>query len=324
MEEKKRILITGGSGFIGTNLVEFYLGKGWDVLSLDSASPRNEKHKICFRQVDILNRQDLLQVFKDFNPHYLVHLAARTDLDETKDLHGYDSNMQGVSNVLEACNSCHLLERAIFASSMLVCRFGYIPKNDDDYAPNTLYGESKVITEKIIKESPPSCSWLIVRPTSIWGPWFGVPYRSFFECVIKGIFVHPGKRAGTATYGYIGNTVCQIDALLQAEDKKVRGKVFYLGDEPANNLSEWADEIASVASRRLLRIPYGLMRVAALGGDLLGMVGITAPLTSFRLRNMTSDNSIDLSKTVEVTGDPLYSRVEGVRKTIKWLQEESV
>jgi nucleoside-diphosphate-sugar epimerase len=66
MEEKKRILITGGSGFIGTNLVEFYLEKGWDVLSLDSASPRNEKHKICFRQVDILNRQDLLQAFKDF------------------------------------------------------------------------------------------------------------------------------------------------------------------------------------------------------------------------------------------------------------------
>lgn len=324
MKEKKRILITGGSGFIGTNLVEFYLGKGWDVLSIDSASPRNEKHRICFKQVDILNRQYLAQEFKKFNPHYLVHLAARTDLDETQDLLGYDANMQGVRNVLEACSSCHLLERAIFASSMLVCRFGYIPKNDTDYAPNTLYGESKVVTEKIIRESPPPCSWLIVRPTSIWGPWFGVPYRNFFDCVVRRMFVHPGGRAGTATYGYIGNTVCQIDSLLQAEDEKVREKVFYLGDEPANNLSEWADEIASVVSRRLYKVPYSLMHLAAWGGDLLGKVGITAPLTSFRLQNMTTDNCLDLSKTVEVAGDPLYPRIEGVRKTIQWMQEGSV
>lgn len=324
MKEKKRILITGGSGFIGTNLVEFYLGKGWDVLSIDSASPRNEKHKICFKQVDILNRQDLAQEFKKFNPHYLVHLAARADLDETQDLLGYDANMQGVRNVLEACNGCQLLERVIFASSMLVCRFGYIPKNDDDYAPDTLYGESKVVSEKIIKESPPFCSWLIVRPTSIWGPWFGVPYRGFFDCVIKGIFVHPGRRAGTATYGYIGNTAYQIDTLLQAEDKKVRGKIFYLGDEPANNLSEWADEIASVVSRRLLRIPYGLMRLAAWSGDLLGKVGITAPLTSFRLRNMTTDNCIDLSKTFEVVDELPYSRLEGIKHTLNWLREAVV
>ena len=62
------------------------------------------------------------------------------------------------------------LKKIIIASSMLVCELGYSPKNFNDYKPNTLYGESKVLTEKIVKKF--KNSWTIVRPTSIWGPWF--------------------------------------------------------------------------------------------------------------------------------------------------------
>ena len=64
----------------------------------------------------------------------------------------------------------------LITSSQLVCRPGYVPKNYEDYAPHTLYGQSKVQTELITrawKGAP--CPWTLIRPTSIWGPWFHIP-----------------------------------------------------------------------------------------------------------------------------------------------------
>ena len=163
---KNKIIITGGSGFIGTNVVQHYLDKGWEVLSLDRNKPKNPEHAQYFRSIDLLNRTDLIEATKQFSPTYLIHLAARTDLDETNDIKGYAANIQGVQNVIDACDQCSKLKRVIFASSMLVCRFGYIPKDEFDYSPNTLYGESKVLTEKIIRDSDMKHEWTIVRPTT--------------------------------------------------------------------------------------------------------------------------------------------------------------
>lgn len=80
----------------------------------------------------------------------MIHLAARTDLRGVT-LQDYDANMSGVSNVLAAINEAGSVQRAIFASSMYVCEPGYMPKDFEDYAPHTLYGESKVETEKELK-----------------------------------------------------------------------------------------------------------------------------------------------------------------------------
>ena len=67
----------------------------------------------------------------------------------------YDANFEGVKNILDALNDVPNLKRAIFASSMYVCEPGYMPQNFEDYAPHTLYGASKVETEKIIKAADP-------------------------------------------------------------------------------------------------------------------------------------------------------------------------
>ena len=51
-------------------------------------------------------------------------------------------------------------------------------KNDNDFKPNTIYGNSKVKCEEVIKNSKNvNFTILIIRPTSIWGPWFGDPYK---------------------------------------------------------------------------------------------------------------------------------------------------
>ena len=78
---------------------------------------------------------------------------------------------------------------------MYVCGTGYMPKDFEDYAPHTLYGESKVETERRIKKANPSYTWSIIKVTSIWGPWFGEPYDKFFHIVMNRMYFHMGKKA---------------------------------------------------------------------------------------------------------------------------------
>lgn len=320
---KTKIIITGGSGFIGTNLVQFYLDRDWDVINLDIAPPRNIAHLDYFRQINILNSSELIRIVKLFSPDYFIHLAARTDLNETHDIQEYDVNIQGITNIIAACNNSENIKRVIFTSSMLVCKFGYAPKNEDDYNPNTLYGESKVLTEKKIRQSNINPDWLIVRPTSIWGPWFDVPYKNFFNVILTKRFFHPGNRAGTATYGYVGNSIYQIDKLLMADKEKVQGRVFYIGDSPPTNLSEWASEIAVIAGlKKPITIPYFIVRLAALFGDLLSVVKLPFPLTSFRLMNMTTNNIIDITDTEILVGQPPFSLYAAIQETLKWMRNE--
>jgi len=58
-------------------------------------------------------------------------------------------------------------------------------------------------------------------------------------------------------------------------------------------------------------------------GDLLRLFGIRFPLTSFRLRNMTADNVIDMSPTFGLTGPGPYTLADGIEETARWLNDET-
>lgn len=315
-----KILITGGSGFIGTNVVDYYLGKGWEVRNVDLNVPKHEEAKASWVQCDITDKDALLTAVQEFQPDYIIHLAARTDLDG-KTVDDYQANTVGVENILKAAAKIDRLKKILITSSMLVCHTGYQPQNQFDYAPTTRYGESKVITERLVWQSPPTCDWAILRPTSMWGPWFGVPYRNFFDMVKAGMYFHIGHRSCTKTYGYIENAVYQIDQILRNPTPDDNNKVFYLGDEPAIFIEEWANQIAGEIGRKVPRVPYTLVRVAALFGDLLGSVGIHFPMTSFRLKNMTTDNIINLDNTMKIAPHPPVDRLKGIKRTLEWMSE---
>ncbi|WP_199182062.1 NAD(P)-dependent oxidoreductase [Siphonobacter sp. BAB-5405] len=146
-----KILVTGGSGFIGTNLIDALLNQNLPVLNLDVAPPKKESHRTCWLPVDIRDYESLHQTITEFSPTLVIHLAARTDLRSNR-LKDYSANTDGVENLLTVLDTLPELRRVIFASSMYVCQPGYQPQHGDDYAPHTVYGESKVLTEKIIKE----------------------------------------------------------------------------------------------------------------------------------------------------------------------------
>lgn len=316
-----RFLITGGSGFIGTHIVASLLKNTQIVvLNIDIQAPKIKEHEKVWQRVDLCDKALLTKTVRQFCPDRVIHLAARTDL-RGQVLEDYAVNMQGVRNLLEALDEVPTLRQAIFASSMYVCYPGYTPKHFDDYAPHTLYGESKVITEKIIKEKNPSnYTWSIIRPTSIWGPYFGEPYDKFFKIVLSHCYFHMGEKACKKTYGYIDNTIYQILSILQAPKGTVDRKTFYIGDYEPYDITEWADEIAGLAGIKIPHVPYAFFRLMGKVGDLLKKVGITFPMTSFRLKNMTTDNIHDLTPIRQIAPSLPVTRIDGTKATIEWIQ----
>ncbi len=314
-----KILLTGASGFIGTNLLENFIREGYKVLNLDFNEPKIKERENVWKNVDITNYETFEKTVLEFDPDYIVHLAARTDLDGKK-LEDYAANTDGVDNLMKIVHKLPKLKKVIITSSKFVTTNGYQIKDQFDYCPHTIYGESKVETERRVWGNQPECDWCIIRPTSIWGPWFGVPYRNFFDMVMKRMYFHIGKIKCHKTYGYIGNAVYQIKQLLFSETLDENNKVFYIGDEPAYEINEWADEIANELGFKVPTMPVWFVKCLAKLGDVLGLLKIHFPMQSFRFGNMTNDGTNDMTNTYKIAPEMPYTRIEGVRETLEWIK----
>ena len=315
-----KILITGASGFIGTNLLEDLSLQGYKVLNLDLKAPKISERNSVWKNVDITKYNLFEEAVLDFNPDYLVHLAARTDLDG-KTLDEYNANVIGVENLMKIVHKLPNLRKVIITSSKFVTKNGYQIKDQYDYCPHTKYGESKVKTELSVWENKPNCDWCLIRPTSLWGPWFGAPYRNFFDMVMRKTYFHIGHVKCYKTYGYIGNAVYQIERLLFTNTPDENNKVFYIGDEPAYEINEWANEIAREIGFKIPVMPFWLVWCLAKFGDFLSLFKIHFPMQSFRFENMTNDGINDMANTYALAPDPPFTRLKGTKITIDWLRK---
>ncbi|MBL8764626.1 MAG: NAD-dependent epimerase/dehydratase family protein [Phycisphaerae bacterium] len=320
-----RVLITGGSGFIGTNLVDFYHRAGARVVNVDIKPPRDETHRALWTNLDIRDRDAYVAAAAAFDPELFLHLAARTDLDEADDLEGYAANTRGTSNTLVALEALRNVRLAILTSTQLVCEPGYTPQREDDYRPHTLYGQSKVIMERLVRGwKKPSCPWTMVRPTSIWGPWFAIPYKTFFLQIARRMYFHQRGVNARRSFGFVGNAVYQYAAMANAPTEQMHGQTFYMANNDPVLVRDWADLIQREMGIRPLReIPLSWLRLAARVGDLCARVGWkSVPITSFRLKNLTGDNICDMTPVRRLVGDMPFGDEEGVQITVRWMREE--
>ena len=320
-----KVLVTGGSGFIGTNLCDHLLRQGVPTLNLDVAAPRNASHAAIWMRLDIRRAADLRMAVNDFAPDTILHLAARTDLDG-KSLQDYAANTAGVESMVDAALACKTVRRVVFASSRLVCKIGYTPTGETDYCPTTAYGESKVAGEKIVRDRAFGApwDWIQVRPTSIWGPWFGVPYKLFFDAVARGRYVHPRGVNILKSFGFVGNTVQQLMAITAAERKMIDRKTIYLADYPPIQVDKMAalirEELGIAPGKEVpMLVLQGLARI----GDAAKALGWKQPpLTSFRLANLVTPMVYDLSPLQAIAGELKFDMADGVRQTVAWMRAD--
>jgi nucleoside-diphosphate-sugar epimerase len=321
-----RVVVTGGSGFIGTNLIELLNSLGFSLLSIDIMPPRNPLHMNFWRDVDVCNVEMFRKTLKEFNPNVIYHLAARTDLNGNT-LADYKANIEGVKNIIDFISSLKSLKLAVFASSRLVCEIGYQPKGDDDYLPNTIYGESKIIGEKIIRSSSNKihCPWVIVRPTSIWGPWFATPYKDFFNAIKSCRYFHPSGKKIRKSFGFVGNSSYQLLQLIENANL-VNGKTLYLCDNEPINLEMMANLIQmNFNVKKIKKIPIWMLRLLALFGDFLKIIGFkNPPLTTFRLNNLLQDMIYDNSPLSSICPRLPYNFEQSVSITCDWIKAQEL
>ena len=151
----KKIAVTGGAGFIGSNLVERLLSKGHEVTVVDDLSTglrsNLDLNKVTFHELSLTNRDGLAKALNDVDA--IVHLGARGSVPRSlkNPIATHDVNATGTLNVLEAARTSGA--QVIFSSSSSVYgRNGQLPKDESMWlSPLTPYAASKLAAEGYVQ-----------------------------------------------------------------------------------------------------------------------------------------------------------------------------
>jgi len=317
---RNRIAVTGGSGFIGTNLIELLLSRdSCEVLNLDLAQPRVVSHIDLWAKCDLLNEKRIIEILQEFQPTQIVHLGGRTDM-LGRTVEDYAANHVGTEKLVAAIRQLESVDRAIFTSSQFVVGPGPPPQSDTEFRPHTIYGESKVLSETAVRKADPNCIWTIIRPTNVWGRWHPRYPDEFWRVLKKGRYVHPGGERVRRCYAYVGTVVQQICTILESPPEKVAKQVFYVGDPPMD-LFEWTNAFSMELRQRPVHVvPRSVLRAMAMIGDLVVAAGGTFPIFTSRYRSMTENYVTPMNKTFECLGRPTITLNQGVKETAAWLR----
>jgi UDP-glucose 4-epimerase len=259
----KRVLVTGGAGFVGSNIVRRLLEYEASVTVLDNletGSLDNLAGVAGYRFVkgSVTDFPLIRELVAD--SEYVVHAAARNIILSTKKPHGdYETNIGGTLNVLLAARAASV-RRVVYTSSASV--YGnprYLPVNEDD-PPNLLspYAVSKYAAEGYCRAFYESYGVpaTTVRYSNVYGPFQSAsnPYcgviGKFLEAVLRGapIQIH-GDGLQTRDFTYVDDAVQAT--LLAVVSARAVGQVFNVGTGFETNVNRLGELIMKVLERNV-------------------------------------------------------------------------
>ena len=317
-----KVLLTGGSGFIGRHLIAQLHSDGHEVANLDIAPPSEPSHRALWREGSILDPESLSQCFREFQPQGVVHLAALAVM-EGRSLADFRANTDGTANVLAAVKAAGTVQRLVVTSTQHVRKPGSgPPKSDDDYVPYMLYGESKVITEQLTRAAGLPGHWTLIRPTAVWGTHHPLLTSGLWRLIHRGLYRHPAHDPVIRSYGYVENVAWQIGRILSLPAEATQGRTLYVGDDNGRQV-EWIHSFARALTGREARtVPLWSLRVLARIGDLVRAFGLPFPMYASRLYNLITDNPVPIQPTFDVLGRGPRTLPQGVETTATWLLEQ--
>jgi nucleoside-diphosphate-sugar epimerase len=317
----EKVLITGGSGFIGSMLTDVALTRGCVLRNLDIRPPEQETHGPFWRKADVRDAALVEREVLDFQPDRVIHLASDIDVSNTKALSEFKSTVGGTSNLLIAVKKLPLLKKFVHISTQFVVKPGIEPENERFLLPYTSYGEAKAEAEKLIWRAKLNVPWLILRPTIIWGPHHPSFAQQIFKHIARRHYLHPvADQPITRAFGYVANTAEQIMDFAMIDPALTSDHVYYLGDGSID-YDVWADAFSvGLTGKPARRIPVRMLRLLGGVGDLAKRVGLPAPIDSGRAFRMSTSSQIDLSSTHSLVGPPKVPFETGVSETLAWLE----
>ena len=161
---KKNIIVTGGLGFIGSNLIELLIKKKYFVINLDKVSYssnfynlKNFKKNYKFIKTDIGNKNKILKILKKYKPKYIFNLAAETHVDRSIDdaKNFIDSNIVSLFNFIECIRFHYRVNKSLkFIHISTDEVYGDIingrTKETDPYKPSSPYAASKASSDHLV------------------------------------------------------------------------------------------------------------------------------------------------------------------------------
>lgn len=315
---KKRVLVTGGAGFLGVHLARKLIKENYDVTIFDIANLDDKDliKKTKYIKGDIRNKKPIENAIK--NQQFVVHAAAALPILREKKLI-FDININGTKNVLEASLK-NKVKRFIFISTTAV--YG-VPRHLPEAETNPLdpigyYGESKVIAEKLCLEYfKKGLSLNILRPKSFLGPERLGVFELWFEAIYtgKGVLI-----LGNGNNKYQLLAVSDVvNAIIKALESKVDGEIFNIG---AKKFQTWKKDLGAViklakSNSRIVKLPVIPSQI------LLGILEKfnLSPIAAWHYKTMPVDSYIDIKKAEKLLGwHPEKSNKELLIESYKWYQ----
>ena len=210
----KKVLVVGGSGFLGSHVADELTEKGYEVTIFDQKKSTwiNDNQK--FIESDLLDREHVIKSLEGFN--FVIHFAGIADIGESKEkpLETIETNIIGTANLLEGCRK-NKIEKFIFASSVYVfSKYG------------SFYGKSKQACELLIEEyqNEFNLDYIHVRYGSLYGPraqeWNGL--KKYISEIIKNKQIDlSGNGEEKREYIHVKDAAIMTASLLESDEKNI-------------------------------------------------------------------------------------------------------
>jgi len=339
-----RILVTGGSGFVGANLVTTLLDRGYQVRSFDRApSPLPAQPGLEVLQGDICDR-DMVATAVDgidtvFHTAALIELLGGASVTEEYRKRSFAVNVEGTKNLVHAAQAA-AVKRFVYTSSNSVVMGGQPISGGDETLPytdrfNDLYTETKVVAERFVlsqNASPNGGAGLLtcaVRPSGIWGCGDQTMFRKVFESVQAGhVKILVGRKAARLDNSYVHNLIHGF--ILAAEHLvpggTAPGQAYFINDAEPVNMFEFARPVVAACGHRLprLRISGAAVRAAMSGWQRLHFrFGLPKPaLEPLAVERLYLDNYFSVGKATRELGyRPLFTTEQAMAECLPYYTE---
>lgn len=296
------VMITGGSGFIGSHLVDKLLAKGEDVLIFDFMQPRYWKSVKHFYG-SILNLDELERAMKDVDVVY--HLAAIADVKDVFEHPHYSErvNTTGTINVLEAARKMEI-DRVIYGSTDWVYQTTdtlEVDENTPIRTPAHLYSTTKLVSEYYCQN---------------YGDLYGIKYT----ILRYGIPYGPRARSGAIVPIFVDKAFKGEELTIAGDGSQFR-QFIYVEDLAEGNVAA----LQKIAENKIYNLdgqrPISVKEVAETVQRLVGNVGIRYVPSrpgDFGGKKVSSERA-----KRELKWEAKTSFEDGVRKYIEWFKETS-
>lgn len=312
-----KILVTGGSGFIGTRLIDDLLKENHNIKIFDKVT--SKKYPKLVQIGDVRDENALIDACAGVDIIYNL-AAEHADDVSPKSLYA-DVNIGGAKNVVAAAKANNV-RKIVFTSSVAIYGLNRgAPDESMAAQPFNEYGRTKHEAEIVFQEwaqENEENSLTIVRPVVVFGEHNRGNVYNLIKQIASGKFLMIGDGKNKKSMCYVGNISAFLVSLVTAK----RGvNIYNFAGKPDLSSKEIVEIIQDELGikKKVLSAPYWLGLLGGYSFDILAkIIGKKFPISSIRIKKFTAETTVSTHRLFESGFQEPYSLEEGLRKMISY------